>query len=190
MHTAGGRRARGGPGRGGGQDRSALAPPGRLGPDTPGRGEREGGRSPAARDTCLAAPARTGTRTRAAFPNPQSPCRRQPSPWTRSPRAPPPAVPDISPGSLSPLPEAGRRTTPHPRPSLPWPAAARAGAASLGRPRPPRSSPGGGGGGGGRGGPGARSCRSLPPLAPPLPTARPGPRPAYCAAATQGSRRC
>lgn len=75
-------------------------------------------------------------------------------------------------GSLSPLPEAGRPTTPNPRPSLPWPATARAGAASQGRPRPPRSSPGGGG----RGGPGARSRRSLPPLAPPLPAARPGPR--------------
>lgn len=58
----------------------------------------------------------------------------------------------------------GRRD---PRPSLPRPAAARARAASQGRPRPPRSSPRGGGGG--RGGPGARSRRSLPPFAPPLP---------------------
>lgn len=53
------------------------------------------------RDTCLAA---------LPFP-PQSPRRGQPSPGTRSPRAPPPALPDISRGSLSPLPEAGRRTT-------------------------------------------------------------------------------
>lgn len=43
--------------------------------------------------------------------------------------------------SSRPTQRRGGERPPNPRPSLPWPAAARAGAASQGSPRPPRSAP-------------------------------------------------
>ncbi|XP_053074392.1 translation initiation factor IF-2-like [Acinonyx jubatus] len=55
------------------------------------------------RDTCLAAPGFGSTLHAPPKAHSALGGRREPRPWTRSLRAPPPAVPDISRGSLSPL---------------------------------------------------------------------------------------